>query len=183
MTQFLVNLSSLLLVPNPPFPPSKDSSFLTAFLCFWRTISHLSSSKCYFTLNLAEAGSAGGSIGSFPVCSISHWSSRWKLASDWLVGPARGWELAAGFGRRRAEAITLCDTMKAQWRPCFAGNDSHIDPAIPGVLGELSNLWYSPILGPLLTIDLQPWSRVGKNQKTTVWSSELKLQRWSTKWR
>ena len=61
-------------------------SLLAAFLLLLHTISHLSSSKCYFTLNLAQAGSAGCSIGSFPVMPGSDWSRAGLLTSDWLRG-------------------------------------------------------------------------------------------------
>ena len=59
------------------------------FLPPWDTISHLSSSKCYFHLNLPEAGSARGSIGSFPVSSLLIGrKARWPSLIGWLS--ARG---------------------------------------------------------------------------------------------
>ena len=62
-------------------------SLLTEFLPLWHTISHLSSSKCYFHLNLPEAGSARGSIGSFPVsCAPIGRSARWPALIGWFSG-------------------------------------------------------------------------------------------------
>ena len=67
-------------------------SLLAAFLLLLHTISHLSSSKCYFTLNLAQAGSAGCSIGSFPVTPGSDWSRAGLLTSDWVRGSGGTWK-------------------------------------------------------------------------------------------
>ena len=79
-------------------------SLLSEFLPRWHTISHLSSSKCYFHLNLPEAGSAGGSIGSFPVSSL-------------LIGRSLEW--LAVIGRF---AGTWCKEGDEEW---WAGSDHH----------------------------------------------------------
>ena len=115
--------------------PKLYISLLTEFLPLWHTISHLSSSKCYFHLNLPEAGSAGGSIGSFPVSSLLIGrKARWPSLIGWLSarGARRGmrndgqdvitmsFTENSGFAVLGSLAKNLGNHFRSGWKSIFA---------------------------------------------------------------